>query len=91
MENKSKVYVRVTASFDPEGTLLPEVITWEDGTAYSIDRVLDIRPSFSAKAGSQGDRYMVRLGNHYSYLFFERNAAAQGNLLGRWFVERQLA
>jgi hypothetical protein len=67
------------------------VITWEDGTAYPIDRVLDIRPSFSAKAGSQGDRYMVRLGNHYSYLFFERNAVAQGNLLGRWFVERQLA
>lgn len=91
MENSAKVYVSVTASFDQEGMLLPQVITWEDGTQYLIDRILDIRPSFAAKAGGQGDRYMVRLGDHYSYLFFERSAAIQGNQLGRWFVERKQA
>jgi hypothetical protein len=91
MKSKSRIYVEVTASFDADGQLLPKLIVWEDGTEYNIDRVLDIRPAFSAKSGGQGDRYMVRLGNHYSYLFFERSAEIKGNRLGRWFVEARHA
>lgn len=90
MYNKSiKVYVAVKADFNENGIMLPREITWEDGTKYVIDRVLDIRQAAAMKAGGQGDRYTVRIGGKQSYLFFERSASQTGNQLGRWFVERR--
>lgn len=86
-----KVYVPVSAVFDADGTLIPISLTWEDGTVYAIDRVLDIRQAPALKAGGQGDRYTVIINGHQSYLFFERNALMTGNNLGRWFVERRAA
>ncbi len=86
-----KVYVLVSAVFDADGTLIPISLTWEDGTVYAIDRVLDIRQAPALKAGGQGDRYTVIINGHQSYLFFERNALMTGNNLGRWFVERRAA
>ena len=38
-----KVYVAVKADFNEDGIMLPREITWEDGTRFEIDRVLDIR------------------------------------------------
>ena len=38
-----KVYVEVTAKFDTEGNITPLSVTWEDGTVYEIDRILDKR------------------------------------------------
>lgn len=90
-EPDARVYVSVAADFNAEGILLPRVITWEDGTRYVIDKVLDIRPSWARKAGGQGDRYTVRIGGKETYLFFERNGSCSGNNLGRWFVERRSA
>ncbi len=84
-----KVYVAVKADFNENGIMLPREITWEDGTKYVIDRVLDIRQAAAMKAGGQGDRYTVRIGGKQSYLFFERSASQTGNQLGRWFVERR--
>ena len=84
-----KVYVAVKADFAEDGTLLPREITWEDGTKFAIDRVLDIRQAAAMKAGGQGDRYTVRIGGQQSYLFFERSTNQTGNNLGRWFVERR--
>lgn len=69
--------------------MLPREITWEDGTKYAIDRVLDIRQAAAMKAGGQGDRYTVRINGSQSYLFFERSTNQTGNNLGRWFVERK--
>ncbi len=86
-----KVYVKVAAVFEQDGSICPMTITWEDGHEYKIDKVLEIRPSAAAKAGGQGDRYTVRIGGRQSYLFFERSAAISGNRLGRWFVERRSA
>jgi len=86
-----KVYVAVKADFAEDGTLLPMEITWEDGTKFEIDRVLDIRQAAAMKAGGQGDRYTVRIGGKQSYLFFERSTNLTGNNLGRWFVERRTA
>lgn len=54
-----KVYVPVTAYFDADGRLIPTSLTWEDGTVYVIDRVIDIRQAAALKAGGQGDRYTV--------------------------------
>lgn len=86
-----KVYVAVKADFSADGTLLPRVITWEDGTDFEIDRVLDIRQAAAMKAGGQGDRYTIRIGGKQSYLFFERSANLTGNNIGRWFVERRVS
>lgn len=85
-----KVYVEVVARFTADGKLLPLSLTWEDGRAYSIDRVLDIRPAPALKAGGQGDRYTVLICGKQRYLFFERSASTKSNIIGRWFVERCL-
>ena len=90
MENvKVKVYVDVAVHFTKDGRMMPIAITWEDGRNYTIDRVTDIRPAASMRAGGQGDRYTVRVSGRESYLFFERNASLTGNHIGRWFVERR--
>ncbi len=84
-----KVYVPVDVEFRSDGTMLPRIIVWEDGTKYEIDRVLDIRQAAAMKAGGQGDRYTVMIDGKQSYLFFERSASLTGNNIGRWFVERK--
>ena len=86
-----KVYVAVKVEFNEIGIMLPREITWEDGTRYEIDRVVDIRQAAAMKAGGQGDRYTVRINGQQSYLFFERSTNQTGNQLGRWFVERKQA
>lgn len=86
-----KVYVAVKADFAADGTLLPRIITWEDGEKYEIDRIIDIRQAAAMKAGGQGDRYTIMIRGNQSYLFFERNANLTGNNIGRWFVERRIS
>ena len=87
--NNLKVYVAVKVDFRDDGIMLPREITWEDGTKYEVDRVLDIRQAPAMKAGGQGDRYTVKIRGQQSYLFFERNTQKCGNNIGRWFVERR--
>lgn len=88
--NKSiKVYVAVKADFTEDGTMLPRIITWEDGEEFEIDRITDIRQAAAMKAGGQGDRYTVMVRGRQSYLFFERSTNLTGNNIGRWFVERK--
>ena len=36
-----KVYIEVTARFDVDGNITPLSVTWEDGTVYTIDKVVD--------------------------------------------------
>ena len=89
VSNNLKVYVPVDVEFREDGTMLPRIIVWEDGTKYEIDRVTDIRQAVAMRAGGQGDRYTVMIGGKQSYLFFERSASLTGNNIGRWFVERR--
>jgi len=88
-----KVYVGVQASFDPYGRMIPIQITWEDGTIYDIDRIIDTRQAATQKAGSGGDRYTVSVCRKQTYLFFERCAefygAEESRVIGRWFAERR--
>ena len=86
-----KVYVAVKADFAENGKMIPRQITWEDGTKYEIDRILDVRQAAAMKAGGQGDRYTVRICGQQSYLFFERSTNLTGNNIGRWFVERKIS
>ncbi len=85
----AKVYVPVEVQFRADGTMLPKEITWEDGTKYEIDRILDIRQAAAMKAGGQGDRYTIVVNGKQSFLFFERIPNQSGNNIGRWFVERR--
>ena len=85
----AKVYVAVQADFAEDGTILPRVITWEDGEKFAIDKIIDIRQAAAMKAGGQGDRYTIKIRGSQSYLFFERSTNLTGNNIGRWFVERR--
>ena len=76
-QRSPKVYVAVKADFNEDGIMLPREITWEDGTKYAIDRVLDIRQAAAMKAGGQGDRYRCRCECHC-----EKTACPQGRHQG---------
>ena len=76
-----KKYVEVTAKFDTEGRVFPLKILWEDGSSYFIDKVLDVRPAASLKAGRAGIRYTSRINMVERFLFLEES---------RWFVEEIL-
>ena len=73
-----RVYVEVAAVFTPEGQVMPRQIRWEDGTLFTVDRVVDIRHSAATKAGGCGLRYTVRIRGKQTYLFLDND---------RWFVE----
>lgn len=73
-----KVYVSVTVLFDMDGNMTPLAIQWEDGRTFEIDRVLDSRRAASTKAGGVGLRFLCRIQNRETYLFYEEP---------RWFVE----
>jgi len=73
-----RVYVEVAAVFTPEGQIVPRQIRWEDGTLFTVDRVVDIRHAAALKAGGCGLRYTIRIQGKQTYLFLDED---------RWFVE----
>jgi len=79
-----RIYVRILVDYSPDGTMMPSIIKWQDGTIYEIDRVLDVRRAASA-AGSMGIRYTVRIMGKVRRLFFEDIYSETGK--PRWFVE----
>ena len=82
-----KVYIEVIVRFLKDGGMRPVALIWDDDIQYVIDRVLDVRPSYAAKAGGQGDRYTVMVGGKQKQLFFEHSADSFDQNVGRWFVE----
>lgn len=73
-----KVFVDVTVRFTKEGELVPIMFTWENGSKYEIDKVLDIKKAASLKVGGHGVRYLCRVRNKEMKLFLDD---------GKWFVE----
>lgn len=61
-----------------DGTIMPLAIYWSEGKFYEIDRVIDIRPCASLKAGGAGIRYTCMIQGHEKYIWLEEN---------KWFVE----
>ena len=78
--SRRKHYVEVLARIDEEGAVTPVSVTWDDGRTFEIDRVLDVRQAASLKVGGTGMRYLVRIGQTTTYLFYENP---------RWFVEEK--
>ncbi|MDI3536798.1 MAG: hypothetical protein PWP16_1082 [Eubacteriaceae bacterium] len=79
-EKRTKKYVPVLVMFEESGRMTPLEIYWEDGRRFLIDRVLDMRPAVSRKAGGQGIRYLCRIKNQEVLLFYEEP---------KWFVEEK--
>ncbi len=79
-QKSCKVIVPVCAQFDTEGTLTPVSFVWEDGTRYTVDKVLDVRRAASLKAGGAGMRYTCLVRGKQTYLFLDED---------RWFMERK--
>lgn len=76
--NPYKIYVDMDAHYDADGNIMPVRMTWEDGSKYEIDQVLDVRRAASMKAGGLGIRYTCRICGHIRYVWLEDS---------RWFVE----
>jgi hypothetical protein len=74
-----KTFVKVTAEHDENGQTRPLRLTWTDGRAYMIDKVLDVRQAPSLKGGGLGMRYTCRIRGKEVYLFCDE---------GKWFVEK---
>lgn len=78
MQKRFKIYVDLDVRFSAAGKMKPLILYWEDGSAYEIQRVLDVRPAASLKAGGAGIRYTCLINGQEKYLFFEED---------KWFVE----
>ncbi|MBR6953469.1 MAG: hypothetical protein IKH77_00305 [Clostridia bacterium] len=75
---QEKRFVKVRADFTLDGRVVPLKFRTEDGPAFVIDRIVDIRPAPSLKSGGQGMRYTCRVGDRMLFLFHDRT---------HWFVE----
>jgi len=84
MSNDFKVYVDVSEVRKKDGNLIPLSFVWEDGATYEIDRVTDVRPAASLKAGGAGLRYTVRVRNRETFMFLEEDHG-----IDRWFMEKK--
>ena len=79
-ENPGKIYVKVRADHHLDGRIRPLLLRTEDGPAQKIDRVLDVRPAPSLKAGGQGVRYTCQIENSITHLFYDEPY---------WFIEAE--
>lgn len=98
LNNETKVYIEVTETRMPDGTVTPLSFVWEDeekGPLFcDIVEIKEIRRTFSRKAGGYGVRYTVLfcISNedpdalYMKYMFYERGIGRQDN---RWFMERK--
>lgn len=72
-----KRYIDVVTMINKEGSLIPLMLVWDNGTKYPIDKVLEVRNAASQVGGS-GVLFRCKIGAVERNLFFERN---------RWFIE----
>ena len=84
LTNDDKVYVEVNLDHKSDGRLMPRSFVWEDEQRYAVDRVIDMRPAASLKAGGAGLRYTVEVNNRTVYIFLEEDHGCN-----RWFMERK--
>ena len=68
---RRKRYVQVTARFDVDGSITPLAITWDDGTVYPVDRVINVRRAASLKVGGTGLRYLCEIKGNRTFIYFE--------------------
>lgn len=84
-----EVYVPANVVFDESGWMFPRGIVWEDCNVYEIDKLLDVRPAYAARAGIQGDRYTIEMRGKETYIIFEHSSDLGSTITERWFVKRR--
>ena len=84
LENEYKVYVDVFIKHHSDGRIIPFAFTWEDGTSYKINKVIEMLPAASLKAGGTGMRYTVKVGTKLTNIWLEEDNEVQ-----RWFMEKK--
>lgn len=72
-----KKYVSVITLIEKNGKLRPLAILWENGVRYEIDRILEVRKTFS-QLGGCGILYSCMIQGKRRNLFYE---------VDRWFIE----
>lgn len=77
---RAPTYLRVDVTFKPDGVIVPITLYWTDGTPFTIDKIMDVRPGASLKHGGAGIRYLCRIQSHERALFLVEN---------KWFVEEK--
>ena len=82
----NRVYVRVNATIDKTGYMLPTSITWDDGRTFPIDSIISVRPASSVIPHLSGDCYHVMIHGEQKHLYFDRVTWANGGVIGRWSV-----
>lgn len=90
MTEWKRIYVTVDMTISSDGKMRPTVIHWPDGREFHIDSITDRRQAAAAKAGGQGDRYTILVQHKERYLFFERSPNLSGNVIGKWYVEKEV-
>ena len=70
---RTKRYVPVIVRFEADGYMRPQIIEFDEGHKYPIDRILDVRRAACESVGGVGDRYTVRVQGQERYLWFERD------------------
>ena len=79
--DKSTAFVAATQRIgELDGSIRPLLFREEDGPAFRIDRVLDVRQAASRKAGGQGIRYVCEVEGSIAVLFHDEPY---------WFIERE--
>ncbi len=80
MNQSTKIFVKVIAYYDLDGSITPLKIIWKDNTLYNVDKITQKIPAASLKSGGYGMRYTCKIHGHMRYLYLEET---------RWFIERK--
>lgn len=73
-----KIYVGMLSITKPDGSIIPLRILWEDGNAWDIDRVLQVRAGVAKRAGGDGICFLCRISGNEREIWYSH---------GVWFVE----
>jgi hypothetical protein len=89
LETPYKAYVAVNEDRLEDGTIIPRMITWENGERYEIIKASKPCKAASTKAGGAGLRFtiLVEGASETTFLWLEDDCKGGG----RYFVERRRA
>lgn len=81
IESRKKRYVEVVALHREDGSVAAALDRLGRRPRFKVDRILDTRRAASLKVGGTGVRFLVRIRDRDTFLFYENP---------RWFVEEKV-
>ena len=75
-----KQFVRVSGTWEKNGTFIPAAVLWQNGVQYKIEKIIQRCPAASLDGSGVGMRYTCLFSHgQRRYLYFDEN---------RWFIEK---